>query len=114
MKKKYLVGSILLALGAVGTTVMAADLANLDGQSCGSLTGTWHFVNNQTGGDPAGTLTYQIGTTGGTAPAMKINRNNQHFIVTGSGELISASTNLPGRLVLSDFTCEKKDEEPPK
>ena len=113
MKKKHLVGSILLAIGAVGTTAMAADLENLNGQSCGDLTGTWHFVNNQTEGTVlAGTMTASFSGGSCTVVAAKVNRNTQHFYCTSSGELLGAATNLPGRLVLSDFTCEKKDEPP--
>ncbi|MDH3614059.1 MAG: hypothetical protein OEU90_09330 [Gammaproteobacteria bacterium] len=116
MKKKHLVGGILLAIGAIGTTALAAELDNLNGQSCGDLTGTWHFVNNQTRGAAAGTLTaYFSGNQMCTVVASKVNQNNQHFYCSSSGELIGASTgNLPGKLVLSDFTCEKKPPPPPK
>jgi hypothetical protein len=30
----------------------------------------------------------------------------QHFFVRASGTLLTASTNLPGQLNLSDFTCD--------
>lgn len=115
MKKKHLVGGILLAIGAAGTMAIAADLENLEGQSCGGLTGTWHFVNNQTDGAGPGLLnaSFTGGTFTGVLPS-KVNRNTQHFFVTSTGTLLSASTDLPGRLVLSDFTCEKKPPPPPK
>jgi hypothetical protein len=38
--------------------------------------------------------------------------NTQHFDCIASGSLVSASTNLPGRLVLSDFSCEVKTPPP--
>ena len=90
----------------------AANLANLNGQACGEgFVGTWHFVNNQTGGAPAGTLTasWDSGDTCTTGPS-KLLTSVQHFDCTASGKLLSASTNLPGRLLLSDFSCTKKDE----
>lgn len=108
---------IALALGVAGSS-FAADLANLSGQSCGELTGTWHFVNNQTDGAPAGML--DAGWSSGEAcivGASKVKSRVQHFYCTASGELLYAVTDLPGRLVLSDFTCEQKcdkDCPPPK
>jgi hypothetical protein len=88
---------------------MAVDISNISGQSCGSQTGTWHFVNNQTGGAAAGTLTatWSSGDTC-TVGASAVNAKTQHFYCTASGTLESASTNLPGKLVLSDFSCETK------
>jgi hypothetical protein len=96
---------------------LAADIGNLSGQSCGSDTGDWHFISNQTQGAAGGTL-YAEWSSGDTCnvSASKVNKKNQHFNCVASGELLSATTNLPGKLVLSDFSCEKtceKDCEPP-
>ena len=55
MKKQYWFSAAALALGVTGVA-FAATLGNLSGQSCGDATGTWHFVNNQTGGAGAGIL----------------------------------------------------------
>lgn len=100
----------LIALG-LSTPVGAADLHTPhEGTSCGDgQVGTWHFVNVQTAGSAAGTITAVF--DGGDAVIVQtsdqVNRNMQHFRVTGVGEqLDTASTNLPGRLVLSDFSCE--------
>jgi hypothetical protein len=103
--------TIALALWMSGGE--AADISNLSGQSCGALTGTWHFVNNQTQGAAAGTLTatWDSGDSC-TVGASTVNKSNQHFYCTASGTLVSASTNLPGRLVLSDFSCETKEPPP--
>ena len=106
---------VLLAVVALaGGTLMAAGIENLNGQSCGDSTGNWHFVNNQTGGAPAGQLTavFESGTC--VVGPSKVLSNTQHFDCAGyGGDLISATTgDLPGRLVLSDFSCETK--EPPK
>jgi len=111
MKKWMLVLTAVVALS--GGTLMAVSIGNLSGQSCGDFTGTWHFVNNQTGGAPAGqlTATWSSGDTCTVGPS-KVLGSTQHFICTASGTLTSASTNLPGKLVLSDFSCETK--EPPK
>jgi hypothetical protein len=106
-RKFFTMLGLVLALSA--SSAFAANLANLSGQSRGDFSGTWHFVNNQTGGAPAGTLT-ATWSSGDTCivGASKVLTSTQHFSCTGSGALLSASTNLPGRLVLSDFTCETK------
>jgi hypothetical protein len=105
---------VALALTAGALPVHAASIDNLSGQSCGGFSGTWHFVNNQTGGAPAGTLTatWSSGDTCSVSPS-KVLANTQHFDCIASGTLLTASTNLPGRLVLSDFTCETKEPPPP-
>jgi hypothetical protein len=94
-----------MVLGVAGAAV-AASIGNLSGQSCGGQTGTWHFVNNQTGGAAAGSLsaTWSSGNTC-TVSATKVLGSTQHFYCTASGTLLGASTNLPGKLVLSDFSC---------
>lgn len=104
-----------LALAGTGTAG-AAEISNISGQSCGELTGTWHFVNNQTGLDaPQGTITatWDSGDSCEVA-AYKVLRRVQHFSCTATGALTSASTNLPGRLVLSDFSCATKPPCDPK
>ena len=114
MQKRYWLIPGAIALG-VSCVVLAADLSNLSGQSCGADQGVWHFVNNQTGGAAPGsiTATFSSGTTCTTGPS-KVNASNQHFYCGASGALLGASTNLPGRLVLSDFTCETKKVCDPK
>lgn len=105
--KKALVAIATTALVAVTSPAIAAELSNGNGQSCGDGVGVWHFVNNQTDGAGAGllTATFSDGVYSLVAPT-KVNRSTQHFHVESTGTLISATTNLPGRLVLSDFTCE--------
>ena len=110
------VAAFALTLGFSGMAV-AADLQNGSGQSCGGDTGEWHFVNNQTDGAGPGflTATWSNGDSCSVS-ASKVNKKTQHFNCVASGELLTASTELPGRLVLSDFTCEtkcEKDCEPP-
>lgn len=109
MKTRILLAAIVL--GIVGTS-SAATLSNGQGQSCGTADGLWHFVNNQTGGASAGTLvaSWSSGDTCQVA-ASQVNQNAQHFYCTASGQLLSASTNLPGRLVLSHFECGTKPPE---
>ncbi|CAN7732812.1 hypothetical protein LJR290_006889 [Variovorax sp. LjRoot290] len=113
MKKRYWLRPVVVALGVYAGTALAAQLENLSGQSCGDSTGTWHFVNNQTGGAGAGTLsaTWSSGNSCSVSPS-KVLQSTQHFNCTGAGTLLSASTNLPGRLVLSDFSCETKEPPP--
>lgn len=105
MKARYWLAAAAVAAGIAGT-VYAATLSNLNGQSCGESVGTWHFVNNQTNGAGAGQLsaTFSSGDSCTVSPSSVLN-NTQHFHCTGAGALLGATTNLPGRLVLSDFTC---------
>jgi hypothetical protein len=108
--------AILAAVTIGAATLMAASIENLNGQSCGDALGSWHFVNNQTGGTQTpGTLIAVFGTGTCTVTANKVLANTQHFDCVGfGGDLISASTNLAGRLVLSDFSCDEKKECDPK
>lgn len=112
MKKWMLVLTAVVAIS--GASLMAATISNINGQSCGDFSGTWHFVNNQVpAGSGVGTLTATWSSGDScTVSASKVNGSTQHFNCTASGTLVSASTNLGGRLVLSDFSCETK--EPPK
>jgi len=115
MKKGKWIIAVATAVALSGATAFAALLSNGSGQSCGDLEGTWHFVNNQTGGAPAGTLTATFTTEVTSTGPSKVLGSNQHFIVIASGMLIDATTDdLPGKLVLSDFSCSGGKEEPPK
>jgi hypothetical protein len=110
--KSLLVSAAVVALVGVGTPAVAAELSNAHGQTCEHV-GVWHFVNNQTGGAAPGMLnaTFSDGTVWAVAPS-KVTKSTQHFYVESSGELLSASTGaLPGRLVLSDFTCEDGEKK---
>jgi hypothetical protein len=98
---------LIVALG-IPTAALAATLSNGKGSTCDGAA-TWHFVNNQTGGAGAGSLTaFFSGGLTVTTGASAVNNNTQHFLVgtTGDVTLLNAETNLPGRLVLSDFTCD--------
>jgi hypothetical protein len=113
MKKWQRISAGFAALCAAGIAD-AAVLGNLSGQSCGAQSGTWHFVNNQAPGAPTGTLnaTWSTGETCSVL-ASKVLGSTQHFYCTASGTLTGASTNLPGKLVLSDFSCEDIKTPPP-
>ena len=108
MKKRYWLTATALAVGIAGVAY-AATLANLSGQSCGDSVGNWHFVNNQTGGASPGLLsaTWSSGNVCTVSPSL-VNQNTQHFNCTAAGALLGAATNLPGKLVLSDFSCGVK------
>jgi hypothetical protein len=109
MKKRNWLIAAATGMALVAGAAYAVEIGNLSGQSCGALTGTWHFVNNQTGGAPAGTLTATWSSGDScTVGASAVNAKTQHFYCTASGTLLTASTNLPGKLVLSDFSCETK------
>jgi hypothetical protein len=109
LKKSFWGVAIAFALAVTASLVWAADISNLSGQSCGDLSGTWHFVNNQTGGAPAGVLTANWSSGDScVVTASAVNANTQHFYCSASGTLLSAYTTLRGKLVLSDFSCEQK------
>jgi hypothetical protein len=110
MKRFFAVLTLASAVAAViVATAIPATLHNGQGSSCpGGSVGAYHFVNTQTGGaTSAGTLTASF-TDGSvwTVTAYKVNQHMQHFLVESEGALITATTNLPGRLVLSHFSCE--------
>jgi hypothetical protein len=119
--KSFLLCLVLLALAGIlhhewqqmsgssliTTPAYAAVLSNSSGQSCTGL-GTWHFVNNQTQG-VIGNLnaTFSCGTVSGVPPSKTLSSTNHYIVVTdGACTLQSAETpGVPGKLVLSDFTC---------
>lgn len=106
--KKILIAVSTAVLVGINSPAIAAELSNGSGQSCGDGVGVWHFVNNQTGGAAAGqlTATFSDGSVWKVGPS-KVLGSVQHFYVESAGTLVSASTgSLPGRLVLSDFTCD--------
>jgi len=113
MMKRQTRTAVAVALGLASGAALSANLENLNGQTCGGAIGSWHFINNQTGGAAAGTLS-AAWSSGNTCvvSASAVNKNAQHFNCTASGELLGASTNLPGRLVLSDYTCTEIKEPP--
>jgi len=114
LKKSLMVAALSLGLASVGSNAFAADLSNGNDQSC-TGDGSWHFVNNQTGRNaPAGTLTVIFTSGTQMVAASTVNNRNQHFNVytTGAATLVSASTDLPGRLVLSDYSCDTKEPPP--
>ena len=121
MRKLVIVLALAISMMAVMTVpVGAAVLGEAHvGTECEFGFATLHFVNNQTGGETnPGTLTATFsGGTITTGPSL-INKNTQHFTVPppdiSGSTLLSASTNLDGKLVLSDFTCNPAKKAPSK
>jgi hypothetical protein len=115
MKKWHWMSAVgVAALGVVGVAYAATLNPSQIGASCpAGSTGNYHFVNNQTGGaQTAGQIAAQWSSGDScTSTAYSVLNNTQHFRCFAAGALTSASTNLPGRLVLSDFTCS--DVKPP-
>lgn len=109
---------VAAAVALSGAAAIAAELSNYSGQSCGDFEGTWHFVNNQVSrGMGPGTLTAECSSGVWVVGPSSINNSTRHFHVIASGDLINASTDLAGKLVLSDFSCDdddKKDPDPKK
>ena len=96
--------------------ITTADAAILQGSSgAGDMcngSGTWHFVNNQTGGDCGTGLPAEFMCNGSTVTLSgtqtKCLSSVDQYIVTTTGDctLVTASTgSVPGKLVLSDFSC---------
>ena len=113
MKKWNVIAAAVATISLAGIAD-AASIGNLSGQSCGAATGTWHFVNNQSGTTVPGTLsaTWSSGNSCTVGPSKVTPNGTQHFYCTASGALTSAITNLNGKLVLSDFSCEDVKEPP--
>ncbi|MDH3338294.1 MAG: hypothetical protein OER22_06070 [Gammaproteobacteria bacterium] len=114
MRKRHWVALIATVIGGAGIA-WAADIDNLSGQSCGEQSGDWHFVNNKTDGATFGTLTatFSSGAVCIVSPS-KVNNSNIHFDCDGyAGALLSASTDLSGKLVLSHFSCDEPPKPPP-
>ena len=113
MRKRLAVfAAVLGMLMAMSAPVSAAELHPAHvGTYCEWGFEYLHFVNNQTGGAEAGEITVDFGWGPGweiVMPATKVNRNVQHFWLYGPGlgdTLVGASTDLDGRLVLSDYGC---------
>jgi hypothetical protein len=110
MKRRLIVLS--LALGLSVALMVPAGAADLHEPHTGMTfdcdgTVTLHFVNNQTGGAAAGSITVWVDGTTIVGAATKVNANNQHFhiVIDGDDTLVDAQTNLPGMLVLSDWEC---------
>ena len=117
MKKRFWAVP-LAAVAAIGVGY-AADLHTPHlGSSCpAGFVGNYHFVNNQIpAGSFTGTLTASW-NSGDTCQvlAYKVLNHTQHFRCTDAlGVLTSASTDLPGKLLLSDFTCTRIKKCDPK
>src|SRR5262245_17860909 len=112
LQKWYVLFSLLLVAGFVVWLTTGAPLAaDLNPGNVGARcngTGTWHFVNNQTENATGGTLTaiFSCGTIT-TDITSHVNRGTVQWEITTTGNctLENATTDLPGRLQLSDFFC---------
>jgi hypothetical protein len=114
MRKLIVVAASVAAVLAMAVSALAADLQNGFGAGCPTgETGTFHFVNNQSGTTTKATIVVEF--SGGvfvTQIADKVTPGGtQHFFVKAEGTLVDASTTLageplPGNLVLSGpVTC---------
>lgn len=111
-----------LAFSSLGLAATLPDRFVKD-LNCGpDQEGVWHFVNNQTGGAAAGQI-FATFTDGGliNVGPTSVNKNAQHFWITGPSQLEGAYTTLwdgvtpmPGSLVLSDSYCTDVKEPPKK
>jgi hypothetical protein len=120
MRKQLAILTTALGVAiALAIPAGAADLQNSlgDFSECESAIDL-HFVNPQTGGEQTpGTI--QVWYSGGgpiVDTATKVNNKMQHFEVTipEGTTLVNASTNLDGKLVLSDYSCDTGKKDDPK
>ena len=110
MKKVFGLAFVVAAL-VVTPVAVAATLTNGASQNCDGIA-VWHFVNVQTDGETdKGMLTAWF--SGGpedvlTVEASAVNKNMQHFFVETEGDvtLVDATSDLPGRIQLSDLSCD--------
>jgi len=113
---------MLVALVAALAIPAAAVSATLHGPHQGVYTcsagGTWHFVQNQTGGSQVdNTLTAVFSITGNVVAVQdKVTPGGTyHWTISGAGTLVTAATTVvAGKLVLSDFSCNPKKDDPKK
>jgi hypothetical protein len=114
MKRKWL--ALITALGlamALAIPVGAVELKEPHkGTECEGGFLRLHFVNNKVTNNYYGTLTAVIdGVTLAAVPAdsSKKNKKTQHFTLTmePGSVLTTATTNLDGMLVLSDYECDE-------
>jgi hypothetical protein len=118
--RRLLVVAVLLGALAIPLAALGATMQRGAGASCpDGMVGTWEFVNNQTGGAPAGKLHAVFYMTeyganidfGPVSPDEatfgRANRNTQKWTLftNNSARLVSADTTLPGKLVLESFSC---------
>jgi hypothetical protein len=118
--RRLLVVAVLLGALAIPLAALGATLQKGAGASCpDGMVGTWEFVNNQTEGAPAGKLhaIFYLAEYGADihfgpvrpdeATFGRVNRNTQKWTLftNNSARFVSASTDLPGKLVLQSFSC---------
>ena len=101
--------SLALTAGISPIPAIAVDLHEPHKGTTGEGNCSWHFVNNQRDG-ATGTLDafFSCGDVLGQFPS-KVKRKVLHFRfpTSGSCTLLDASTgSVPGKLLLSDFTCK--------
>ena len=109
-----------LVFAVSASPVLAANIENLSGQSCGASEGEWHFIqNNIPAGVGLGTLNAEFSGEPqfcqdlGNYPGKGNNKSMQHFYCLGhSGTLVAASTNIPGNLRFSHVSCEDTKCDP--
>jgi hypothetical protein len=117
MRKAIAVVALVASFAVVGVSVaLAANLqSSFVGTSCpGGGTGAWHFVNTQTGGGSSSlTTTWSTSLSPVVTAPSVVNRNVTQYNVTHDGTLLSATTSLGGKIVVSDLDCGEAPPPPP-
>jgi hypothetical protein len=122
MRKYFVLFGLLLALAIPATALAVVNLHDDHvGTTCADG-GSFHFVANGVDG-AVGSLTVEFngdGVLNGGAGesvigvSVKFNQGTNHWTVDGIGTLTGAWATVGKMLVLSDFTCDEKKDEPPK
>jgi hypothetical protein len=112
--RKILILVGLLAALAIPAAALAAEL-NTDhfgdqitaGDKC-AKGAFYHIVNVHSGGADDSTLDVVFSNeTKTNVSSYQSPGNTTHYLVFSTGKLLSAENELPGFLVISDYTCKK-------
>ena len=118
MRKIFVLVGLVAALAIPAAAVSATLHGPHQGVYTCSAGGTWHFVQNQTGGSQVdNTLTAEFSITGNVVAVQdKVTPGGTyHWTISGAGTLVTATTTVAaGKLVLSDFSCNPKKDDPKK
>lgn len=112
MRKVLVLGGLIAAL-AIPAAAIAVELHRPHvGLGCPEG-GTFHFVANQTDG-LRGTLTVDFTGLGDVVEKAPdhVNGGTNHWWIDASGTIVSASATVGKMLVLSDFECDEKKDDP--
>lgn len=106
--RKYVVIVASIAALAIPAAALSVSLHNGQGTTC-PYGGDFHFVANGVKGEVGAlTATFSGGGSVSGLVSTKYNQGTNHWWITGTGTLESASATKGKMLVLSDYSCYSK------